>query len=586
MFSIVVTVAFSVFFYTLSIRQYKEKEYSNIKTVADVKLQLFESMLQEMERVGTFLLSSQDVLSALNTLSASTTEDTYEETFFSQAASEIRSELNTYYMMDRFYRVIVFNQNGVVIANNNYSDTRLNESASFFSIPWKEKVLDTKGRDIVIGMHLDDWGSRQVPMILSVVKEVQGNEMGFIEVQQQKKEIDAMMSDNQMKLDYLFFSKEGELIYTNNDTLDIKYYQQFLSNSSKTVKEIKTESQNNAILYQQESNNQEIIFMAINHMNIGQMAMKEVLPVTITLLLGFLLFSSTYVYVTARYLTKPIQQLQNFMEDTRLDNMQAEIPEKISNDEIEALYISFKDVLNRLNQSIIKEKRLSIMQLQAQFDLLQAQVNPHFIYNVLNVISNRGMEDDDEIICDICSDLAGMLRYATNTKEKYATVQDEKAYLEQYMRLLKYRYDYRLCYTISIHPEIEQKLLPKIVLQQIVENSIQHGYKNIGGTIEIDVSGDYTSDGWYLIIKDNGTGIEESVLQEIKRNFLSIKHKLSKDREHVEVEIGGMGLVNTYARIYLLHNDLMSFEIESSHEMGTQVTLRIQEKKGKVCFES
>lgn len=578
LFSVVVTIAFGIFFYTLSIGQYKEKEYESMKTVADVKLQLFESMLQEMERVGTYLLSNQDVLIALNTLSTGNDQDTYEETFFSQAASEIRSELNTYYMMSSFYRVIVFNQNGAVVANNNYAETRLNPNASFFTIPWKDSVQGTKGKDKIIGMHEDDWGSRKKPMVMSVVKEVQGNQMGLIEVQQELSTIDAMMSDAQINMDYILFTKEGDLIYTNNPAIDQNYYQKFLSNKKSLIREIRTPQREKAILYLQESGQQDVVFMAVNYMDIGGMAVAEVLPVTLALLAGFLIFSSTYVYISSKYLTKPIQLLQGFMENTQLDNLHAEIPEKISNDEIESLYISFKDVLSRLNESIVKEKRLSLMQLQAQFDLLQAQVNPHFIYNVLNVISNRGVEDEDEVICDICSDLAGMLRYATNTREKYASVSAEKDYLEQYMRLLKYRYEHRLIYKIDISPEIEHKLLPKIVLQQIVENSIQHGYQNVPDTIEITVTGGMNQKGWFLKIEDNGTGIQKDKVRTILSNFEKIKCKLSNSREHVEVEIGGMGLVNTYARLYLLHNDLLSFLIESGDEKGTRVILQINEK--------
>lgn len=71
----------------------------------------------------------------------------------------------------------------------------------------------------------------------------------------------------------------------------------------------------------------------------------------------------------------------------------------------------------RLYKAIRREKQLSDLQMQTQFDMLQAQVNPHFIYNVLNVISSRGSMNDDEVICDICDDLAGMLRYSTDTNK-------------------------------------------------------------------------------------------------------------------------------------------------------------------------
>lgn len=314
-----------------------------------------------------------------------------------------------------------------------------------------------------------------------------------------------------------------------------------------------------------------MILLTLTDTDVNMRAMSEALPVSIIILLGAFTLSLSYVYFTSRQLTRPIRQLQKFMETTQLDNMNAEIPEKISNDEIESLYISYRDVLERLRQSMVNEKRMSLLQLQAQFDLLQAQVNPHFIYNVLNVISNRGIMSDDEVICEICGELASMLRYATNTKEKYATVRDEIQYLDQYLHLLKYRYDYRLSYSINIDERLYGKILPKIILQQIVENAVVHGYAQSDDRIEIEVTGAVDEDRWYLKIHDSGCGISGEKQQELSRQIEQVRKKLTKDRSNVELEIGGMGLVNTYARLYLLYDGDLIFEITSHN--GTDVVV-------------
>lgn len=223
---------------------------------------------------------------------------------------------------------------------------------------------------------------------------------------------------------------------------------------------------------------------------------------------------------------------------------------------------------------MINEKRMSLLQLQAQFDLLQAQVNPHFIYNVLNVISNRGIMSDDEVICEICGELAAMLRYATNTKEKYATVREEIRYLDQYLHLLKYRYDYRLSYSIDIDEKMYDKRLPKIVLQQIVENAVLHGYEQLNDRIEIEVIGGQEDDDWYIKIHDNGCGINGETLEKLEGQIDSVRKKLTKDRTNVELEIGGMGLVNTFARLYLLYDENLIFRITS--QQGTDVVIGVK----------
>ena len=102
--------------------------------------------------------------------------------------------------------------------------------------------------------------------------------------------------------------------------------------------------------------NANMILLTVTMRSNGR-AMKEALPVSLVILtIGALTISLGYVYLTSRQLTRPIRQLQHFMEMTRLDNMRAEIPEKISNDEIEALYVFYRDVLERLNKCMLNEK--------------------------------------------------------------------------------------------------------------------------------------------------------------------------------------------------------------------------------------
>ncbi len=577
-FSVLITGIFGAAYYTLNVRQYKEREYGNIRTVSNVKLQQMEDTLESMESAITYVLSDIEVLDALKKLATLKT-DSYADMYFSDSTATVRAKINSYYLMEEFYRMVFFNKNGRTIANNNYTNTALNTDASYQTYPWVERVSGKGGRNVLIGLHEDDWGSRSKPQVISVVKEIQGMEMGYLEVQKDKASLDKMIANTDENITYIFMTKEGEFLYSDARQVKAEYYWNLMQGRDKDIEEIETADGEKALCLMQESDTDDIVLMTVARMDISQSAAMEVLPVSLLLLFGALALSLGYIYLTSRQLTRPIQQLQHFMETTRLDNMEAEIPEKISNDEIESLYVSYKDVLNRLNTSMLKEKRMSLLSLQAQFDLLQAQVNPHFIYNVLNVISNRGMVSDDEVICDICSELAGMLRYSTNTKDKYASVKQEIEYLELYLGLLKHRYDYKLSYEIRIDEALYNKPLPKIVLQQIVENGVNHGYGSSSDIIRVEVAGALTEDGWFLKVHDDGNGITKEKLDEINNNISSIRNKLTNDRSSVELEIGGMGLVNTYARLYLLYNDDLIFEIRPGKEKGTDVIIGCREKR-------
>ena len=234
--------------------------------------------------------------------------------------------------------------------------------------------------------------------------------------------------------------------------------------------------------------------------------------------------------------------------------------------------------MRRLNESIVKEKRMSLLQLQAQFDTLQAQVNPHFLYNVLNVISSRGVMDGDEEICEICGCLAAMLRYSTSTKERYATVEKEIEYLERYIFLLKSRYEHRLEVEVQCEDSIKQEILPKIVLQQLVENSVQHGYQNSKNIMKIQVKGWRDETGWYFEVRDNGQGATEEVREELNEKMRKIREKIMSRGSSIEMEIGGMGLANTYARMFLLYNGKAVFRIRNMEE-GLSVIIGVSEKE-------
>lgn len=580
-FSLLVTSVIGGVYYFMSVRQYKEREYGSIKAISNVKLQQFEDQIESMRNVGTYFLSDVEVLDALWTFSELEEDTSYADIYFNEASGTIRSKIATYHFMEEFYRIIVFNQIGNVVANNNYAETTIDTGASYDTYPWIEEVSGHGGKDILIGLHEDDWGNRQKPMVISTVKEIQGANLGYIEVQIEEESLKKKINNDDEHMSYLFFRKDGELVYAEKEEQDLSFYKELLTEGNGAVEEIKTPNGESALCMRYESRSEDLILLTVACTDISRKAMAEALPISALLLLGTLALSIGYIYITSRQLTKPIHQLQKFMETTHLDNLEADIPEKISNDEIESLYISYKDVLIRLNESILKERRMSLLQLQAQFDLLQAQVNPHFIYNVLNVISNRGMISDDEVICDICSDLAGMLRYATNTQDKYATVQDEIAYLKLYLNLLKYRYEHKLSYQIQVEEEVCTQVLPKIMLQQIVENAVVHGYESSTDTIVIEVTGHQNEYGWYLNVHDNGCGIVPERLEEIRQSMEAIRRKLTKDRSHVELQIGGMGLVNTYARLYLIYNEELVFQITSEVGRGTNVRIGVQNDKSE-----
>jgi len=573
---LLVIALFVHIYYTMSVAQYKAREVENIRTISRVQLRQMEDVVSSMNSAFTFILSDMDVLDALGELSVLQVAS-FQELFFSEAATTIRLRIGSFYLSDAFHRIIVFNENGNVVANNIIrSQTTTDPSYVIENYPWWNQMEEGSRNYLLVGIHEDSWEAPGGTRVMSLVREVIGKNNTFIEIQFPKEELDEIFLVEDGTLMGMFFTTDGQLLYTTNPEVYPEHYLDILKDSDEGIQEFVGSTGESMVGMVVESDHHNIKLFTMLPMDIRENVARSILPTVLLFLMGGVAVSILYVYFTSRGLTKPIHELQLFMENTKFENMRdLSMPDKISNDEIESLYISYKEVLEGLSDAMRKEERLSMMQLQAQFDLLQAQVNPHFIFNVLNVISSRGVLSGDDKICEICKELAELLRYSTNTKEKYATVKQEVEYLESYLRLLKYRYDHKLSYEINMDEEIAHGLMPRIALQQFVENSIQHGYDNNGKSIEIQVIGEKIEEGYQIRIKDNGSGISEEKIQEMEESMEEIRVKLSKNRHHMELEIGGMGLVNTYARLYILYTEDLIFKINSIEGQGTEVIIGV-----------
>jgi two-component system sensor histidine kinase YesM len=265
------------------------------------------------------------------------------------------------------------------------------------------------------------------------------------------------------------------------------------------------------------------------------------------------------------------------MDQTNLDNTeeltyeQQGLPAKFpADDEFVQLYQSYNQLIKRLNLAKHKEEQMSLLHLQSEFDALQAQVNPHFLYNVLNVISHQGLKSGNETICEICEKLASMLRYSAGTSRRLVTVREELDYVRHYLYLLKTRYLNKLSYEVNAQDEVMDQEMPKIVVQQLVENAVTHGYKDTSKIMLIEIKGWIENGFWYIEVKNNGDGFEPDKKAHLEQQILELRNRIQE--ENLNVDIGGMGLLTIYARLLIVFGPAAVLKISESPE-GTSVKI-------------
>lgn len=563
------SVILGMVYYQYDSKRLVEMRQQNLSFYAQRMAASIDETIDSMKGISDFILSDQDMLSAIQSLpSYHKRGDELEQ---KNQMEVLKSGISLYYIARNFYRVIIFNELGDVATSTNTGSLIIDKNRELSEISWLDEAQERKGKVLLLPLHKDGWGARKSPLVFSVVRKVQGGEFGYIEVQNHVDKLKTIFQSPDSDVMVVSYLPDGELLY-RSEGLNHAMIQEGLKQSQEETgfsiepkeKWVRTATSD---LY-----GISVAVFQTPQSFVGNIT--EALIMAGGLALACFGISMVVVIIIANRLSKPVVSLREQMENTGSENLDTLpiIPD--SGDEMEALGIAYQNLIQRLNESMVKERRLSLLQLQTQFDTLQAQVNPHFLYNVLNVISNRGVMNGDEEICEICGSLAAMLRYSTNNVERYATVAQEIEYLKKYIYLLKSRYEHRLEVDIQCEKSIYGEILPKIVLQQLVENSVTHGFANSAYTMKISVRGWKDDSGWYLKVYDNGQGITQEILDDLNEKIEKIKKKILTRRSSIEMEIGGMGLANIYARMFLLYAHETVLRIENQEE-GVCITIGV-----------
>lgn len=283
-------------------------------------------------------------------------------------------------------------------------------------------------------------------------------------------------------------------------------------------------------------------------------------------LVGLLLIivMSTVIGIIADKLCTPLVQLKQMVNEITLENVpKTEIGQQV-NDEVKELNQAFNAMTARIVNSIELEKRANLL-------AMQAQMNPHFMYNVLTVISSAGMECGNDSVVKMCNSMSDMLRYIASYEETTVTFMQELANTKRYLELMKFRYEDYFEYSIEADDSINPISVPKLILQPLVENCFSHGFSECEPPYIITIQAKANTDKWYVKIIDNGKYISEEEKLVIHTNI----HETLDHMEHKinDLKIGGLGLVSTIIRLKLNSKSEIEYAIEDNELGGTTVTI-------------
>jgi len=271
------------------------------------------------------------------------------------------------------------------------------------------------------------------------------------------------------------------------------------------------------------------------------------------------------VYTMAR----PIKRLSKAMGQVQKGDFAVRVPNK-RKDEIGELTESFNYMLEEINTLIRQVYQEKIAQKNAEVQALQAQINPHFLYNTLDSINWMLIDRGEYDISDIILSLAGLMRYSIEDENAFVPLEKEIGYVQCYLKIQKNRLEERLEYDLETEENLADEQVPKLILQPIVENAITHGIepRNRKGMIRILIKD--LGDEMLISVEDNGIGMTLKQLNHLRDEVPDIERE-----GHT-----GIGVRNVNRRIRLHYGEAYGISIESTYGKGTIVSLRIPKGHG------
>lgn len=306
-------------------------------------------------------------------------------------------------------------------------------------------------------------------------------------------------------------------------------------------------------------------FMSHSLLNENQKTLTRNLLLIASIMIVFALLLSSIVSKT---LTRPLER----MTKTALRIKEGETQLRMTNckdDEIGELGRSFNEMLDQIKNLIGREYETKLMLNRAEYKALQAQINPHFLYNTLDTMSSIADVMECTQVSTLSQSLSNIFRYSLDMKNPFSTVAKEIVHLKNYIYVMNVRMQDEVTYIFDIEDDILNDSIPRISIQPLVENALNHGLRNSHNKKAVTIRAKKQDMNLQIIVEDNGVGMTRDQIDQL----LNLKDQNTLDKAT------SIGLRNIDSRMKMLYGDEYGVTIESEIGIGTKVFLSIPRRK-------
>lgn len=474
-------------------------------------------------------------------------------------------------------RITIFDSRGDIFSNKP-NDIRVSEA-------YQDQILEfvrrKHGSSEIFYSSKDRWLMNDKAPVYSFIRQLRSGEYeyGFLEIQVNAADLIIPPSSSSYKNGKLYVFNDTGILYPfgDQDRVNIKkieYYKKMLLPKKSGEMDIKVENgEKEHIIYIYSDLTGFYIVYSVPHFEMYA-SLRVIRNITVIVFILIIGVSLLVYYILLRVLTRPLRELRKALNSDDILNNTITVKNFDNNDEIELLNRSFEDMKKKLKNTMEEIVKAKTLQLKTHFDVLQAQMNPHFIFNVLGIISILCDNKRDREAAEICRKLASFLRYTISTSQDVCSMSKEINFTREYLELMKYRYAHRLNFEINVDETILEVDIPKLSLQPLVENCIVHAFKDTDGVMNIFITGSKKDLRWEVTIIDNGSGFSGDTLYNIKQKIENYRVDMDTNFISDNPSTPGMGIVNTFARLKLLHKDELNFDFgNNSRTTGAFITI-------------
>ena len=553
---VILSIIILLFFVFENIKKIIVEQYSNgaVQSVSAVAKNM-DYILQDVENQTNSILLNREIIEAIK----------------NGDSNKSSILLNSYYISSFYIEALYIVQGDVQWQIGAQIDDGQNKGRMQYLEGTKGEIIWIPTRPVQIQILSGEIGRNYFSLGRKIidVDTLQNYGYLFVELNEESlKENYVELADE--KSDVLIINKDGELISGVREGLPLDYVREICEKEGAGSFEFREEGIDYVSIYAPFNRGEwKMVKTVPKQILYGEVEIlhRNLMIISIIVCLLFLIL----IYLYFEKITEPITKMMIQMKAVEQGDLTVKVDTNYTN-EFGQLGESFNHMVGRVDglmQEIVVAER---SKKEMELELLHAQINPHFLYNTLSTIRFMAKFKGEDSISSAIVALTKLLRVSINLGKDMIPLDEEISYVQNYLLIQRLRFNQRFDFDSTIQPSLKKILLPKLILQPIVENALLYGVEDVGDKIlQIRIFTEEIGDKAKIVVEDNGPGMTEDIIRCIFRDEKNIN------------KFSTVGLNNVNQRIKIYCGENYGIRIDSKPDAGTRIIIMLPNNSEKEC---